>query len=345
MVPSGLRLSGKRVRRTPRPTWTLGPTQPDFNHRSKGRLSTGPHTDLVPAGVDGAVDARAEKRHAFYRRWMFCSPLPWTCPSAAPSRPALRRIEHVAQGKPDDFDGLSKGHRNWPAGCCTRALRKTFTRLEQVAPASHTAASRPQPPLRNATSPNCARAGQPVDPMQQLPVMEFVGRGHPVCREALFEASADPAPIDLVDVLHRLNRFVLRLDDKASHAVLNYLWHRAGTISDDGRAACHGFDHDKTEGFRPVDRKQKRGGFRKIGLFRAFVDLAHQLNILAIDPGLDVALEIAGFSPRDLRGDAQRHSGRPGDPDRGFRPFLGCQPPEKRQIRPPFERRPKQICR
>src|SRR5579862_2536803 len=106
--------------------------------------------------------------------------------------------------------------------------------------------------LATATSPNCARAWESVDPMQQLPVMDFVSRGHPVCREALFEASADAAPIDPVDVVHGLNRFAFRLDDKACHSVLNYLRHRPGTIGDDRRAACHGFDHDKTEGFRPV---------------------------------------------------------------------------------------------
>src|SRR5436305_10671925 len=54
----------------------------------------------------------------------------------------------------------------------------------------------------------------------------------------------------------RRNSFRFSRHDKASYSVVDDLRHRAGLEGNDGRAAGHRLDHDETERFWPIDRKQ-----------------------------------------------------------------------------------------
>jgi hypothetical protein len=51
------------------------------------------------------------------------------------------------------------------------------------------------------------------------------------------------------------------------------------------------FDHDQTEGFRPVDRKQQSRGPSEKALLHFVVDCAGQLDAFAIDLGFEAFLK------------------------------------------------------
>jgi hypothetical protein len=103
-----------------------------------------------------------------------------------------------------------------------------------------------------------------------------------------------------------------------------------GAIGDDGRAARHGLDHDETERLRPVDRKQQGGGAGKEWLLLCIIDLADELDFLAIHVGLEMFLEVRGLGARYLRGDAQGLPRGARNADRVFRTLLRREASKKR---------------
>src|SRR5206468_323234 len=117
----------------------------------------------------------------------------------------------------------------------------------------------------------------------------------------------------------------------SSYSVVDDLRHRARLEGNDGRAAGHGLDHDETERFWPIDRKQQRSRARQKLPFRFIIDLAGELDLLAVDLRLDPFLEIVPIAPRYLGGDPKWHFGGARDPDGGFRSFLGRQPAQEGQ--------------
>ncbi len=75
------------------------------------------------------------------------------------------------------------------------------------------------------------------------------------------------------------------------------------------RSACHGFDHDEPEGFRPVDGEQKARASPKELRLLAFVDFPHELTPPpVIEKRLDLGLEIRLVRFVDLCGDLQRYA-------------------------------------
>src|SRR5690606_41988198 len=64
--------------------------------------------------------------------------------------------------------------------------------------------------------------------------------------EALLEAAAHLAPVELVDPLDRPGGGDLAVDDEPGHAVLDHLAHRPAAPADDRRAAGHGLDRKST---------------------------------------------------------------------------------------------------
>src|SRR5437588_12111417 len=90
---------------------------------------------------------------------------------------------------------------------------------------------------------------------QGLVVAEILLR-HPTSRKPFLEMPAHLPSIEFGKSSDCFNSFRFSRHDKAGYSVIDHLRHRAGLEGNDGRAAGHRLDHDETERFWPIDRKQ-----------------------------------------------------------------------------------------
>src|SRR5215208_5204814 len=126
--------------------------------------------------------------------------------------------------------------------------------------------------------------------------------GHLFRRKPLLETRADFMAVQFAQGLNRLNGLRLPVHHKTGYTMIYHLRNGATAEGDDRRAARHGFDHDQTERFGPVNRKQQgRRTCEKI-LFGLIVDFANQLDPAAINERFESLLEIASISARHLCG-------------------------------------------
>ena len=162
---------------------------------------------------------------------------------------------------------------------------------------------------------------------------------HPSCREAFLEPLAHPPAIEFPQPFYGFNSLLFVIDHKTGDAFVDYLGDRARAKSDNGRAACHRFDHDQAERFGPIDGKEQRSGSRQKRLLRLVIHFAGEPNLRAVDLRFEPLLEIAPFAARQLGRDAKLHPGSVRDANCAFRSFLGRQPPQKGELGPLFVRR------
>jgi hypothetical protein len=64
-------------------------------------------------------------------------------------------------------------------------------------------------------------------------------------------------PVKVAQPSNSLNGFCLATNDEAGDPFIDNLWNGTRPERNNGCAARHCFDHDQTEAFRPVDRKQQ----------------------------------------------------------------------------------------
>ena len=153
--------------------------------------------------------------------------------------------------------------------------------------------------------------------------LKIVAR-HAFNGETAFEGAPHGAAIEFNSALNRCGRFRNLLHDEAIDAVVDDLGDRPRPESDHRRSACHGFDHDKPERFRPVDGKQKRDGVAEELRLLLLIDFAYVLDIrICLYHRLDDFLPIHFISLIDFRRDLQRQPCLYGDFDRPVRPLLG----------------------
>src|SRR5437764_2462405 len=124
---------------------------------------------------------------------------------------------------------------------------------------------------------------------------------HPLGREALLEAGPYTASIELAEPSDGVDRLRLPLDDEPGDALVDHLRHRAGSKRDDRRTAGHRLDHDQAERLGPIDGEQQGCGTRQKLLLGLVVDLADQLDFLAVDLWLEALLEVALLAARQFR--------------------------------------------
>src|SRR5262252_6077213 len=156
--------------------------------------------------------------------------------------------------------------------------------------------------------------------------------GHVPGGETTLECSAHFAPIEPCDLIDGLERFALGVDDEAGAARLDDFGNRSAVPGDDRSSACHGFDHDQSEGFRPADREYQR---QRVGeklrlVLRA--DLANELDQRIIEERADDAVEIDLVGTVHLGSDTQRNACGPCEPYGTVRPLLRCNPAKKGEI-------------
>src|SRR5207248_1160205 len=125
---------------------------------------------------------------------------------------------------------------------------------------------------------------------------------------------------------------ILVIDDESGHPLIDDFRHRSGSEGDNRCAAGHCLDHDQTKRLRPVDWKQQScRGAEKVFL-RLLVDLAGELDLLAIDQRLESLFEMAPVRSRYFRCDTERHAGCPCNPNRRFRSLFSGKTAEKCKI-------------
>src|SRR5258708_38145069 len=130
-----------------------------------------------------------------------------------------------------------------------------------------------------------------------------------------------------------MNSFRFPVHDKAGYAVINNFRYRTRPERDNRRAARHRFDHDQTERFGPVDRKQQSRSIRQKLLLGSIIYFTSQPNLVAIDFRFKPFLEVTPLTTRYFRRDAKRHSCGTRNANGDFRPLFGGESAEKGKIR------------
>src|SRR5258708_12643523 len=142
-----------------------------------------------------------------------------------------------------------------------------------------------------------------------------------------------------------MNSFRFPVHDKAGYAVINNFRYRTRPERDNRRAARHRFDHDQTERFGPVDRKQQSRSIRQKLLLGSIIYFTSQPDLVAIDLRFKPFLEVTPLTTRYFRRDAKRHSCGTRNANGDFRPLFGGDSPATRQIKSRFEPRPEHTAR
>src|SRR6056297_206259 len=166
---------------------------------------------------------------------------------------------------------------------------------------------------------------------------------HALCREALLEAGSDFCGLERVEPFHSIRRLGHTFDDEAGHAIFDNLGHRCFPVGDDRYAASHRLDHDKTEGFWPLNGKDNCGGLvQKIG-FLVLAYLAHQFDLLTVDVMRDAFVVKVPVGPVDTCGDLELPSRLSRYFDRIEQAFLRTNSPNESEIA--LSRRLLPMCR
>jgi hypothetical protein len=74
-----------------------------------------------------------------------------------------------------------------------------------------------------------------------------------------------------------VNSLLFSGNDKSRHAILNHFWDGTDRKGDDRSAARHGFDHNQTERFRPINREKQCCGIAQEILFGCVINLPTRL--------------------------------------------------------------------
>src|SRR5262249_13772216 len=99
----------------------------------------------------------------------------------------------------------------------------------------------------------------------------------------LFKSSPNPAAIELIGSRNGGERLLLVVHNEARDAVIDHFGDGAPAEGNDRGATGHSFDHHQPKWLRPIDwEKQGRGIRKELGL-ALVVDLADQLNDIAIN--------------------------------------------------------------
>src|SRR3981189_2456533 len=125
-----------------------------------------------------------------------------------------------------------------------------------------------------------------------------VAFGHTAGREPLFERFANATSIEFLYPKQRPQGFGFVCNNKPGYAIIDDLRHRPAVECNDRRAAGHCLDHDKSERFRPIDRKEQRRGVAEKFFLLTVVHFPNKSDIAAIDKRFNPLLEIVCFSPR-----------------------------------------------
>jgi hypothetical protein len=155
---------------------------------------------------------------------------------------------------------------------------------------------------------------------------------HSSGREAFLKVLTDAVSVELADAPDGPRSILLIADDKAGYAIVNDLRDGAPAKGDYRRSAGHRLNHDEPKWLRPIDGEQQRRRPSQQVPFGLVVELADQPDLPAVDQGLEAFLVVARLRERDFCCDAQLHSSRARQPDRGLRPLFPGQPPQKGKI-------------
>jgi hypothetical protein len=149
--------------------------------------------------------------------------------------------------------------------------------------------------------------------------------------KARFETPPHLRPVERRDARQVLERGVDRVDDEAGDPMIDHFGGGAVGPRKHRRAARHGFDHRKTEGFRPVDRKKKRGGITEKCRLFSLVHFSDELHVAA-DERDDAAAEVGCVGLVNLGSDAQLNVRAARDLDGPLEALLRRNAPEERVI-------------
>ena len=152
-------------------------------------------------------------------------------------------------------------------------------------------------------------------------------------RKSALEDVANSATVKVLEPFNRLERACLVLDDEPRLSVIDDFRHRAPSERNDRGTARHCLDHHQTEGLWPIDGKEQRRCISEKVFFGAVVDLANQLDLLAIDHGLELLFEVTSFSPRNLGSYSKRHLRCARNPNGDLSPLVRGEASKKGEIR------------
>src|ERR1700677_4927130 len=94
-----------------------------------------------------------------------------------------------------------------------------------------------------------------------------------------------------------------RIYNHPAGAAVNYLGDRAAAKCERWRAACHGFDHDKTKWFGPIDGKKKPEGVTQKFVLVSLIDFANKLYVRVVKQGSNRFAKVSFIGAVYLRSD------------------------------------------
>jgi hypothetical protein len=97
-------------------------------------------------------------------------------------------------------------------------------------------------------------------------------------RKACLKLLADRRSVQTANLANCSHRAFNRVHNKSGDAFVDDLWNRTFAPGDNRRTGRHGFDHDKTKRFRPVDGKEQRKRIAEKLIFFMVADLADEFD-------------------------------------------------------------------
>ena len=98
----------------------------------------------------------------------------------------------------------------------------------------------------------------------------------------MLEAGADGFPVERQKLGNSLRSFLNARDDAPGQPVFDDLRDRSTAEGKYRRSACHGLDHDQSEGLGPIDRKKQSGRSTEKLSLGTLVDLTNKLNFCPV---------------------------------------------------------------
>ena len=109
----------------------------------------------------------------------------------------------------------------------------------------------------------------------------YVVLRHASRRKTLLEYAPAASAIEMADSLKGLDRLLDVIDDITADLIVEDFGHRAAPKSHGRRTASHGFDHDQSKRFRPIDREKQCVGISQKLAFAGVIDLAEHNHYIA----------------------------------------------------------------
>ena len=112
---------------------------------------------------------------------------------------------------------------------------------------------------------------------------------HPPNVESLLENLAAVRAGKLVDPLNCLHRICYVVNNETRLSVIDDFRNRSSTKRDHRSSACHRFNNDQPEWFRPVDREQQRARPSQKVRFLGVADFADKLDPRVVKECLELS--------------------------------------------------------